>query len=289
MTAREFFERAAELERARTPFVLATVVKREGPISSHVGDRAIVLADGAMIGFVGGSCSRDTVRQEALDAMRRGEARLVQIEGECASEGAVDVYVEPHLPARMLVIAGATPVAAELARLAGALDGYNVVRVVAPSELHAVSSFDSAQDDKVGAAQDDKVGAAQDDKVGAAQDDTGAVIALAALPDFLSGIEPADRERLVAVVASQGHYDEAALKPLLENAEPVYLGLLASRKRAVEVFAETQRLGIAPERLAAVHNPAGIDIGARRPGEVAISILAEIVATLAAAEARAAR
>jgi xanthine dehydrogenase accessory factor len=273
MTAREFFERAAELERARTPFVLATVVKREGPISSHVGDRAIVLADGAMIGFVGGSCSRDTVRQEALDAMRRGEARLVQIEGECASEGAVDVYVEPHLPARMLVIAGATPVAAELARLAGALDGYNVVRVVAPSELHAVSSFDSAQDDKVGAAQDD----------------TGAVIALAALPDFLSGIEPADRERLVAVVASQGHYDEAALKALLENAEPVYLGLLASRKRAVEVFAETQRLGIAPERLAAVHNPAGIDIGARRPGEVAISILAEIVATLAAAEARAAR
>jgi xanthine dehydrogenase accessory factor len=272
MTAREFFERAAELERARTPFVLATVVKREGPISSHIGDRAIVLADGRMHGFVGGSCSRDIVRQEALDAMRRGEARVVQIEGECASEGAVDVYVEPHLPARMLVIAGATPVAAELARIAGVLDGYRVIRVIERAEVGDVSSFDSAQDDRV-----------------SAQGDTGAVIALAALPDFLSGIEPADRERLVAVVASQGHYDEAALKALLENAEPVYLGLLASRKRAVEVFAETQRLGIAPERLAAVHNPAGIDIGARRPGEVAISILAEIVATLAAAEARAAR
>lgn len=81
MTARECFERAAELERARMPFALATVVKREGPISSHVGDRAIVLADGAMHGFVGGSCSRDIVRQEALDAMRSGEARLVQIEG----------------------------------------------------------------------------------------------------------------------------------------------------------------------------------------------------------------
>lgn len=259
MTAREFFERAAELERARRPFALATVVKREGPISSHLGDRAIILADGAMHGFVGGSCSRDIVRQEALDAMRSGESRLVQIEGKCASEGAVDVYVEPHLPARMLVIAGATPVAAELARLAGALDGYNVVRVVEPGELH-------------------QLGEAQAEHA----------VAIDALSDFLDGIELADRERLVAVVASQGHYDEAALKALLEIGEPAYIGLLASRKRAGAVFAETERRGVASERLAYVHNPAGIDIGARRPGEVAISILAEIVATLAAAEAKAA-
>jgi xanthine dehydrogenase accessory factor len=260
MTAREFFERAAELERARTPFALATVVKREGPISSHLGDHAIVLADGRMHGFVGGSCSRDIVRQEALDAMRSGEARLVQIEGECASEGAVDVYVEPHLPSRTLVIAGASPVAAQLARLAGALDGYNVVRVVEPGELHELGEAEAER-----------------------------AVALDALPGFLAGIEPVDRERFVAVVASQGHYDEAALKALLEIGEPAYIGLLASRKRAVEVFAETQRLGIAPERLEYVHNPAGIDIGARRPAEVAVSILAEIVATLAAAEAEDAR
>ncbi len=90
MTAREFFERAAELERARTPFALATVVKRDGPISSHLGDRAIVFADGRMQGFVGGACSRDVVRRQALDAMRSGSARLVQIEKTCASEGAVE-------------------------------------------------------------------------------------------------------------------------------------------------------------------------------------------------------
>ncbi|MGB8909491.1 MAG: XdhC/CoxI family protein [Candidatus Cybelea sp.] len=260
MTAREFFERAAELERAHTPFALATVVKREGPISSHLGDRAIVLADGAMLGFVGGSCSRDVVRQEALDAMRSGEARLVQIEGECASEGAVDVYVEPHLPPRMLVIAGATPVAADLARLACALDGYNVVRVVEPGELHELGQAQAEQ-----------------------------AVAVDALPGFLAAIEPAERDRLVAVVASQGHYDEVALKALLEIPEPAYIGLLASRKRAAEVFAETERRGIASEQIAIVRNPAGIDIGARRPAEVAISILAEIVATLAAAEAETAR
>jgi xanthine dehydrogenase accessory factor len=134
MTAREFFERAAELERARTPFVFATVVKRYAPVSSHLGDRAIVFADGTMDGFVGGSCSREIVREAALDALREGDARLVHVKGECASEGAVDVYVEPHLPARVLVVIGDTPVALEIARFAALLDGYRVVRVVEKTE-----------------------------------------------------------------------------------------------------------------------------------------------------------
>ncbi|HEY1868972.1 MAG TPA: XdhC family protein [Candidatus Cybelea sp.] len=253
MTAREFFERAADLERARMPFALATVVKRYAPVSSHLGDRAIVLADGRMQGFVGGSCSRHIVRDEALDAIRKGEARLVHVEGECASEGAVDVYLEPHLPPRMLLIVGNTPVAAELARLAALLEGYHVVRVVEPAELHELGEGEEEH-----------------------------AVALDALDDFLGGMNADDRGRLVAVVASQGHYDEAALVAILKRGEPAYAGLLASRRRATEVFADVHAKGIARKRLANVHNPAGIDIGARRPGEVAISILAEIVATIAA-------
>lgn len=261
MTAREFFERAADLERARTPFALATVVKRYAPVSSHIGDRAIVLADGRMQGFVGGSCSRHIVRDEALEAIRKGEARLVHVEGECASEGAVDVYLEPHLPARMLVIVGNTPVAAELARIAALLEGYRVVRVVEVGER----SFDTAP-------------------AGPAQDDTKQAVAIDALGDFLSGMSAEDHARLVAVVASQGYYDEASLEAILRRGEPAYTGLLASRRRATEVFDAVHEKGIARERLATVHNPAGIDIGARRPCEVAISILAEIVATIAARE-----
>jgi xanthine dehydrogenase accessory factor len=274
MTAREFFERAAQLERAHLPFALATVVKRDGPISSHLGDRAIVLADGRMQGFVGGACSQHIVRDEALDAIRSGEARLVHVEGECASEGAVDVYVEPHLPPRMLIVVGNTPVAAELTRLAAVLDGFHVVRVVEKAEFSGGSSFDSAQDDR-GSAQDD-TGSAQDDRE--AREHT---LTLDALHDLLAEMNAEDRARLVAVVASQGQYDETALVALLKHGEPAYVGLLASRKRALEVFDEVHRHGIARKRLAQVYNPAGIDIGARRPGEVAISILAEIVATLA--------
>ncbi len=259
------FERVAELERSRTPFALATVVARQAPISAHVGDRAVVLADGRMQGFVGGSCARDIVRRQAVSAMRSGTARLVQIRPNappnaddaspvgtvvvpltCASEGALDVYVEPHLPPRILFVAGATPVAHSLAQLGALLDGYRVVHFKEADELPA-------------------------------------------LRDFLAALDPGARAGLAAVVATQGHYDEPVLEALLAEEVPPYVGLLASRKRAAEVLEIVVRHGIARERIERVHNPAGIDIGARRPSDVAISILAEIVATASASEPKAVR
>jgi len=259
------FERVAELERERVPFALATVVARQAPVSAHVGDRAIVLADGHMQGFVGGSCARDIVRRQAVAAMRSGTARLVQIRPgappdadeasplgtvivpmSCASEGAIDIYVEPHLPPRILLVAGMTPVAHALAQLGALLDGYRVVHFAEADELSA-------------------------------------------LRDFLAGLDSGERAGLAAVVATQGHYDEEVLEALLADEVPPYVGLLGSRKRAAMVFANVERHGIARERVERVRNPAGIDIGARRPSDVAISILAEIVATATAIEPEAVR
>lgn len=273
------FEEIAELERNRTPFALATVVARQSPVSAHVGDRAIVLPDGRMQGFVGGSCARDIVRRQAVAAMRSGTARLVQIRPNaprdadesspvgtvvvpmaCASEGTVDVYVEPHLPPRILLVAGATPVAQALADLGALLDGYRVVRVVQESELPDISAEKSVD-----------------------------AIALAALRDFLAGLDAGERAGFAAVVATQGHYDEPVLEALLADEPAPYVGLLASRKRATDVFDRIERRGIARGRIERVRNPAGIDLGARRPSDVAISILAEIVAAAAAAEPEAIR
>ena len=274
MTGRELLECVAELERARTPFALATVVARRAPVSSHLGDRAIVFPDGRMQGFVGGSCSRDIVRRQAVASMRSGTARLVQIRPgappdadesspvgtvivpmSCSSEGAVDVYVEPHLPPRILLVAGFTPVAAALACLGAVLDGYRVLRVVLENEIGE-----------------------------AAAEDRGRAIAVSALPEFLAGLDAEERAGLVAVVATQGHYDEAMLETLLAQEMPPYVGLLASRKRAADVLAEVERRGVARACLERVRNPAGIDIGARRPGDVAVSILAEIIAFATANE-----
>lgn len=274
MNGRNLLERVAELERARRSFAIATVVARQAPVSAHLGDRAIVFADGRMQGFIGGACSRDIVRRQALSAMRSGTARLVQIRPgapadadessavgtvivpmSCASEGAVDVYVEPHLPPRILLVAGFTPVASALTRLGALLDDYSVVRTVRADEAADLDAEHSVR-----------------------------VITVPDLPAYLEGLDPDERAGLVAVVATQGHYDEAVLEALLTGEPPPYVGLLASRKRAAGVFETLARHGVARERLERVHSPAGLDIGARRPGDVAVSILAEVIATAAATE-----
>ena len=271
MDGQPLLERAAELERARKPFVLATVVARNAPVSAHLGDRAIVLADGSMQGFVGGSCSRDIVRRQSLAALRSGTARLVRIRPgappdaddrsgvgtvivpmNCASEGAVNVYVEPHLPPRALLVAGFTPVAERVAALGAMLDGYRVVRVVQEDEARELKA--------------------------------DGTIALNLLPAFLDSLPASERDGLAAVVATQGHYDENVLTVVLEREPVAYVGLLGSRKRAEGIFAALERHGIARARIERVRNPAGLDIGARRPGDVAISILSEIIAAVASRE-----
>jgi xanthine dehydrogenase accessory factor len=261
----QFFDRVAELERRHAIFAVATVVARRSPVSSHLGDRAVVFADGRMEGFVGGSCSRDIVRRQALGAIASGKPRLLHIrpdeadigaltaeaDGEqvfvpmgCASEG--DVYIEPHIPLRRLLVAGFTPVADALARIAATLD-YDVLRVVAREELRDAEAVTGAR-----------------------------VLALDELGAYLESLEAYERARLVAIVASQGHYDEAVLETLLPVGS-AYVGLLASRKRAASVFGVLAQAGMPAARIERVRTPVGLDIGARNPGEVAVSILAEII------------
>lgn len=268
MSPREYTERIGQLDREHASFALATVVVRRAPVSAHLGDRAIVLADGRMEGFVGGACSRDIVRRQGLDAIRSGRPRLLRIRPSrmdtfdeedtsemivvpmsCASEGAVDVYIEPRLPPRTLLIAGYTPVADALARLGACMEGYRVVRAVAADEMRDLAGEEAP------------------------------VVAIGDLPAHLDALDAADRARTIAVVASQGHYDEAALEALLDMGQPpAFVGLLASRKRAASVFGVLQQDGIEPERIASVHVPVGLDVGARTPDDVAIAILAQVVA-----------
>jgi len=258
-----FYEKVAALQREGRPFAVATVVGRRAPVSAHLGDRAIVFADGRMEGFVGGACSREIVRQQALESMRARHGRLVSIgpvagsgaeptaehvvvSMTCASEGAVDVYVEPFVQARALVVVGATPVAEALARLGRSMD-YRVTRVVAPGEPGDIAADASALGVKV------------------------------ATLDALEAILGDDGGDATVVVASQGHYDEEALEVSLKSRAP-YVGLVASRKRGSTVRALLEERGV--PRLELLRNPAGLDLGARTPQEVALSILAEIVQTL---------
>lgn len=246
--------RARELAEHGIPYVRATVVRAQRPTSAHAGDVAIVLADGTIEGFVGGSCAEHSVRAHSLAAIASGEALLLRIlpfdggpgtsagsaeqeiaaaeqelareegsitvQNPCLSGGAIEVFLEPVVPAPRVLIAGDTPIAEALRRL-GAEVGFDVVGV------H-------------------------------------------------QGTPAPARGDLALVVATHGRDELALLRRALE-CDVAYVGLVASRPRGGGVLAELRADGLSDERLAAIEVPAGIDIGARTPGEVAVSILARIV------------
>ena len=131
-------EQAAELARRGEAFALATVVWRQGPSSSREGSRAIITPGGELHGWIGGACAEPAVIREARRVIESGAARLLLLgnpeqfggavpEGmtvvpiSCQSEGALEVYIEPVLPAPRLVVVGSSPMAQTLARLAETL------------------------------------------------------------------------------------------------------------------------------------------------------------------------
>jgi xanthine dehydrogenase accessory factor len=250
---KELLQLAAELSERGEPFVVATVVRREAYSSAQVGNSAVITADGAYHGWLGGSCTRPTVQREAALALADGQPRLVSLSPEpdphprpgvtalpmtCHSGGTVDIYIEPVLPAPRLVIFGLSPVARTLAQLGKAM-AYQVDLV--DPDAHAELPF------------------------------ADRVFTALAAPELRDGGRPS-----FAVVAAMGENDEDALAAALAT-NPAYLGVVASRKRFAIVRQTLLDRGVAAAALDRVTSPAGLDLGGRTPEEVALSILAEIV------------
>jgi xanthine dehydrogenase accessory factor len=257
----ELIERVRELRAGRTPFVVATVVRVAKPASAHPGDSAIVLPDGSIEGFIGGMCSESTVRTQGLRQLASGKSVLLHITpppqasvehvgpglGELGMPGSS--AVPAHEDAESEVTVGNPCLSG------GALDIF--LEVMRPPALVHVYG-------------DTPVARALAAVGGAA----GADIQTTA-----DGGAPIPPDATAVVVASQGGDEHRVLTMALRAGVP-YIGLVASRRRGAAVL---DGLGLDAGERARVHTPAGLDIGAQSPGEVALSILAEIVAVTAAA------
>lgn len=230
MTSTELLERAAQLRRSRTPFVHAQVVLAEPPTSAKPGDEAIVLADGTVHGFVGGSCVETSLRAQSRAVLDSGSPLLLRVSpvaeaavpgkltvaNPCLSGGALEIFLSPQTPAAVLAVHGSSPIATALGALGEQL-GFCVVRWG----------------------------------------------------------DPLASEAAAVVVASHGRADEEGALTAALRAGTDYVGLVASRTRGAAVLA---RLDVGADLAARVHTPAGLDIGARTAPEIALSILAEILA-----------
>ncbi|MGH9227386.1 MAG: XdhC family protein [Acidimicrobiales bacterium] len=232
--------RAAEMRRDRVPFVRARVVRAERPTSAKPGDEAVVLPDGSIEGFVGGACAESTVRAQGLSLLDSGESLLLRISasGDAGDPGAPEP--EGTLTVVNPCLSG------------GTLEIFLEPVIPAPTiAVHGESPIAAAL-----AALAERVGF---EVLEGAGDGVGGE----------AGAPPA-----AVVVASHGRGEEPVLEAAVRGGVP-YVGLVASRKRGEAVVAA---LDLDDGQRASVHTPAGLDIGARTPREVALSILAEIVA-----------
>ncbi|HVA87625.1 MAG TPA: XdhC family protein [Candidatus Saccharimonadales bacterium] len=253
---RNVLGRAVELEAAGRPFAMATVVAVQRPTSARPGARGLVHPDGTIEGWVGGSCAQPVVIRESLRSLVDGQPRLLRLskdapaEGRrgdgvvelvmtCHSGGTLEIYVEPHLPAPILWVAGTTPIAGALVSLASA-SGW---RVSIFDPLAEGEAFPSAERVSLGT-----------DLAWTAGDPSPYV-----------------------VVATQGVWDEEAVESALRG-NAAYVGLVASPTRAAVIRSWLRdEAGLPEDRVAALRAPAGLDLGAETAEEVAVSILGELI------------
>ena len=243
----DVFAAAARLHRDGVPFVLATVVRAERPTSARPGAKAIVTGDGQFQGFVGGTCVKPAVRRESLRALADGTPRLLRISPDSPPEGAE--AEEGVLEEHMACVSG------------GALD------------IHLEPYLPSRRLVLAGNSPIVEALAALGETLGMDVRTAGADEDLAAAA-----------EGAFVVVAGHGEGEWQALKAGLAGGRARYVGLVASPRRAAAVRERLMGMGVSTEDAARLRSPAGLDIGAETPGEIALSILAQIVEDRRSAE-----
>jgi xanthine dehydrogenase accessory factor len=249
----KFLEKTQNLSDKNEPFAMAMVVRRESPSSGHTGDKALINKYGEMTGWIGGGCVQSIVIKEAEDAMKSGKPKLVRIGNSlpvtqqdgvieykmtCHSEGTVEIYIEPVLPATHLVVMGNSAIARALVKI-GKAAGY---RVTAAAPDAKPGSFEKVDE----------------------------------LITQLNLQQVKTNNNSFIVVATQGEQDETALEQALSK-PAAYIGFISSRKKKAKLMAYLEETGLDKKKLDAIHSPAGIDINAKTPEQVAISVLAEII------------
>ena len=247
-----FFDKAGDLHASGEAFALATVVRFEAPSSGKPGDKAIIKADGTIEGWIGGGCTQPVVIKEAKHALQDGKPRLIRIAAvneikkngmvvypmTCHSGGELDVFIEPIFPKPHMVILGHSVVAQTLCRLARAI--HYRVTVCAP------------------------------EADGSIQWNANTVLDTWNLESV--NVTP----HTFVVVATQGEGDEAALRETLKS-DWSYLAFVASRTKAGKVLNTLIEEGEDRQKIDSIRVPAGLDIKARLPEEIAVSILAEVI------------
>ncbi|MEE9179750.1 MAG: XdhC family protein [Vicinamibacteria bacterium] len=232
---------------------LVTILKTQGSTPQKAGAKMVVGRDGRLRGTVGGGCVEAEILWRARQAIDSGKCEIVSYDYNADEEenglicgGSVTVFIEPVVPAPLVFMVGAGHVAMPLSQVAK-LAGFEVIVL------------------------DDRVKYANRERFPEAD-----VVEAGPIPELAAKFTYGDNAYVVIV--TRGHTsDEEALRTFIQY-DTAYLGLIGSVTKIEKIFDRLERDGVPREKLERVHSPMGLDLGGSSPGEIAVSIVAEMVA-----------
>lgn len=256
ITSAEILDRINVLRSRNEEFCVVTVVRTANVTSAKAGGKALVTSGGEIFGFVGGGCVTGAVKRVAAEVLASGAPRLIRVKpkedvveqldadgvelhkSSCPSGGTVELFIEPMLMAPRCIVCGASPVAASLVALAKAM-GYRTVVAALEEDHPRLPGADS----------------------------------------YIAGFD-LDAARPVPgdaiVVSTQGKRDREALHAALST-DAAYVSFVGSRRKAATLIGALRDKGVTEQQIGRLKAPAGLDIGAIEPEEIALSIMGEIV------------
>ncbi len=250
----DVFEEINRLKHAGKRAALATIVNVHGSIPSVMAAKMLVREDGSIVGTVGGGCVEGDVRKEAMEVMKTEKPRTCNFNLDQRPDddtglvcgGSLQVFIEPVIPSPRVYIFGAGHV------------GFNVQKV------SAIAGFETV------VADDRAIFANRERFPDAAEVLSGE------MNDIMAGLSPSDSSYIVIV--TRGHRHDLNVLRWAIDTPAFYIGMIGSARKVLALYEQLKSEGASPESLARVYAPIGIDIAAVTPEEIAVSIVAELIA-----------
>jgi xanthine dehydrogenase accessory factor len=250
----DIYEQIVQLRREGRRGAVATITNVRGSIPSFQTAKMLVRDDGSIAGTIGGGCVEAEVWQAAREVMEQEKPQSLtfnlnndpKYDTGLVCGGTLEIFIEPVLPPAMLYIFGAGHVA------------YNLYKVA------TVAGFDvTVIDDRESYANRERFPDARE----VIADDFDAVTTRLHVP-----------EGSYIVIVTRGHRDDMRILRWAVDARARYLGMIGSKRKTISTYKELEKQGIPAEKFAGIHAPVGLEIGAVTPEEIAVSIVAEMIA-----------
>ncbi len=250
----DIYEEIIRIRKEGRKAALATIINVRGSIPSFESAKMLVRDDGSIVGTIGGGCVEAEVWQAAKEIMQTEKPQTLtfnlnnnpKYDSGLVCGGTLEIFIEPVMPVSTLYVFGAGHIAWSLYKVAR-IAGFEIVVV----------------DDRESYANRERFPEARD----VYADEYEQVMA-----------QLAPTESSYIVIVTRGHRDDMRVLRWAAETPARYIGMIGSQRKVIAIYKELEKEGIAAEKLARVYAPVGIDIGAITPEEIAVAIVAELIA-----------